>query len=434
MAEIIKRFSPFFLQKFPGSNRDEIIDRNLLAIQQALEQANVTITKQQTTINRIINGDTTVVITGAQGPPGLDASDAEGDEPMSIPGSPGARGRDGTGVPGLDGDDGDVIVIPGPAGRPGRDGGAAMLFGDQAEDQAEAFVVPPQAPIVWPSRQSVLISSGTNTKPTAGFFFEYDFANDIIQIGDDASFALYLTGKNGTGNYERLRLFDSGASSYTLKSEKGGTGTVRSLTIDVDTATLTLNAATAINLTSTTGISIGTAASTAAVTMAAGTSVTISAGTGTHPSALFQQSQLTVDTSVALTAGFPAGSTWNGLNITGSATVPGTGTITAAFASTKFVAPTITGTGVGATVNEAATVLIAGGPIGSGLSVNVKYALWVQADVARFDGTMMFPTVANGAVATALTSVGPVGSHTTVQKWFKFQDSATGIDYYVPGF
>lgn len=292
------------------------------------------------------------------------------------------------------------------------------------------------AAITWPAAKRVLFSSGTTTAPSGNSAFQWDDSTRALFMGAGASQAWANLGNFGDANTEYVESAWS-ANVWILKSKKTGVGTVvRSMKIDADTATLTLNAAAAINLTSTTGISIGTAASTAAITMAAGTSITMVAGAagGTHPSLAFASSQITLDTSIALSGGFPAGSTWNGFNVTGGATVPGTGTITAVFASTKFSPPTITGTGVGATVNEAATVLIAGGPIASALSINVKYALWVQADVARFDGTMMFPTVANGAVATALTSVGPVGSHTTVQKWFKFQDSSTGIDYYVPGF
>jgi hypothetical protein len=41
--------------------------------------------------------------------------------------------------------------------------------------------------------------------------------------------------------------------------------------------------------------------------------------------------------------------------------------------------------------------------------------------------------IANGSVATVLGSLGPVGSHTTVQEWFQIKDSA-GTIRYVPGF
>jgi hypothetical protein len=39
---------------------------------------------------------------------------------------------------------------------------------------------------------------------------------------------------------------------------------------------------------------------------------------------------------------------------------------------------------------------------------------------------------ANGTVATVLGSLGPAGSHTTVQEWFKVQ--INGVDRYIPCF
>lgn len=48
-------------------------------------------------------------------------------------------------------------------------------------------------------------------------------------------------------------------------------------------------------------------------------------------------------------------------------------------------------------------------------------------------GALRIPTVANGSVATALSSVGPTNSHTTVQEWFAIKN-ASGTLRYVPGF
>jgi hypothetical protein len=42
-------------------------------------------------------------------------------------------------------------------------------------------------------------------------------------------------------------------------------------------------------------------------------------------------------------------------------------------------------------------------------------------------------TVANGTVATAMTNLGPTGSHTTIQKWLQIKDSA-GTTLYIPCF
>jgi hypothetical protein len=49
------------------------------------------------------------------------------------------------------------------------------------------------------------------------------------------------------------------------------------------------------------------------------------------------------------------------------------------------------------------------------------------------NASLLHPTSANGAVATVLGSVGPTGSHTTVQEWFPIKNSS-GTVRYVPGF
>lgn len=54
----------------------------------------------------------------------------------------------------------------------------------------------------------------------------------------------------------------------------------------------------------------------------------------------------------------------------------------------------------------------------------------------RADGLMQFGSpswTANGSVATTMTSLGPTGSHTTVQKWFTVKDDS-GTTYYIPAY
>lgn len=48
-------------------------------------------------------------------------------------------------------------------------------------------------------------------------------------------------------------------------------------------------------------------------------------------------------------------------------------------------------------------------------------------------GTAAGSFTANGSVATALTSVGPTGAHTTVQEWLTITDAA-GTVRYIPCF
>jgi len=52
-----------------------------------------------------------------------------------------------------------------------------------------------------------------------------------------------------------------------------------------------------------------------------------------------------------------------------------------------------------------------------------------STDTVKFGGTGTF--TANGAVATTMTSLGPVGSHTTIQEWLTITDAA-GVVRYIP--
>jgi hypothetical protein len=74
--------------------------------------------------------------------------------------------------------------------------------------------------------------------------------------------------------------------------------------------------------------------------------------------------------------------------------------------------------GVGGTDAQIDLVLASGGTVGTTSSV-------------KFSSTGMFS--ANGSVATALTSVGPTGSHATVQTWLTIRDN-TGTTRYIPCF
>lgn len=73
-----------------------------------------------------------------------------------------------------------------------------------------------------------------------------------------------------------------------------------------------------------------------------------------------------------------------------------------------------------------------GSDTGAPLGVNGNFIATgtiTEAGVPVFGGG---GSVANGAIATALSSIGPTGSHTTVQKWLKWSDGSG--TYYSPGF
>ena len=134
-TEKIARFSPFLTQQ---NGLDAlVVDRNLLAIKKALDEATATITRQQTIINRIISGDTVINVGAAQAAPQIgDTLEDAGGDGFPVPGPPGARGRDGMGLPGLDGEDGESWQ-PGPPGPRGRDGAAGLGMPGSEEDVVE---------------------------------------------------------------------------------------------------------------------------------------------------------------------------------------------------------------------------------------------------------------------------------------------------------
>lgn len=167
-----------------------------------------------------------------------------------------------------------------------------------------------------------------------------------------------------------------------------------------------------------------------------------------------------------------AGAVWDGIKFGASTlTLSGVTTVTE-LAFGRLERPTITDVSA-LTITTAGTLVIDGEPIAAGLAVfgsgtafQGAKALWVKRGTVQFDGTLLelgggagatidvggtqvltfnasaidtsaldvkMRTVANGAVATVLGSLGPAGSRTTVQKWLRIQDSA-GSNFYIPAF
>lgn len=82
------------------------------------------------------------------------------------------------------------------------------------------------------------------------------------------------------------------------------------------------------------------------------------------------------------------------------------------------------------TITNAATLYISNAPSGGGAgpaTITNAYSVWIDAGLPRIDST-----TANGAVATVLGSVGPVGSNTTVQEWLTI--NINGNTRYIPCF
>lgn len=75
---------------------------------------------------------------------------------------------------------------------------------------------------------------------------------------------------------------------------------------------------------------------------------------------------------------------------------------------------------------------------GSGLTINLTWTAQTTMQIGAASGLLIkFGSTgawsANGSIATALSSVGPTGSHTTVQEWFTVTN-ASGVVRYIPAF
>jgi len=78
----------------------------------------------------------------------------------------------------------------------------------------------------------------------------------------------------------------------------------------------------------------------------------------------------------------------------------------------------------------------AGSASGAGTATLAAAGTDTNVDIVltpKGSGAVRMPTVANGSVATALSSVGPTGAHTTVQEWFAVKNAA-GVVRYIPAF
>lgn len=133
-------------------------------------------------------------------------------------------------------------------------------------------------------------------------------------------------------------------------------------------------------------------------------------------------------------------STGSFTSLAASGAVSGAG-ITARFASPGPIGSTAPGTGAFTTLSASSTV--------SGAGFTSLLAPYATLASPTFTGTVTTPAIgngasafkisgsgqwtANGAVATTMTSLGPTGSHTTVQEWLTFTDSA-GVVRYIPAY
>jgi hypothetical protein len=133
------------------------------------------------------------------------------------------------------------------------------------------------------------------------------------------------------------------------------------------------------------------------------------------------------------------------------ATTPETGKFTTAQATTSVTTPTLTSGAASAVslatsggtqltvahvASAANNLQVAGSASGAGTATLSAIGSDTNIDIVmtpKGTGQVRLNTVANGTVATAMSSLGPTGAHTTVQEWFAVKN-ASGTIRYIPAF
>lgn len=325
-----------------------------------------------------------------------------------------------TGVPSLPGILGTVVIVPQVYDRTNdrfyfyNNGGAAWrLIGQYTGGLATGLIksttgtgifsiassADVAGAITWPAAKDVLISSGTTTAPTGTNTWQYDSGSgNIALMGGIIRTNFNSGGPDFSGNYEGV-VESWNTNVWTLQSTKGGTGTIRNMKVDSQSATLTLTG------TSTTSVVGSTLA------LQGTTTVQIYTALGTNPDILLSTTQ--TDHRASLTTASAAGTVWDGVKF-GDSTL----SLTGATHVTNVNGVNMVTMGGGAsitsasalTVDFAATLAITNPPVAAGSAVITnRYGLWVQT-LSRFDGngTHVWELPADATVAGAQTGRIPI--------------------------
>jgi hypothetical protein len=232
-------------------------------------------------------------------------------------------------------------------------------------------------------------------------------------------------------------------SEITLGSNLSFTGSALNVvasptftTLSATTLSVSGNAGVTGTITTSSGLAVaGTAsfAATAAIGLAVSNvafqALTIGGTlTGAGAAGIELQPVLTPGSSTAIpSAGLLVGS--------GTTWATGAGFTGLKFYQAQFNTPTLSGSG---TIAECAQVLIRqSAATGGGVTVTQSYGVKQEGtDLNFWTGQHKFgatSSVANGSVTTAMSSVGPAGSHAAIQEWFTFFNSS-GVQRWVPCF
>lgn len=261
-----------------------------------------------------------------------------------------------------------------------------------------------QPAISWPGANEFVFMNGANNAPIGDPGVTWDGGIDTMTISGGDSLAFYNLGSaDANANWERVSVFwgtFAATTSWIVKSQKKGTGTLRPMVLDADTSALYLVATGAtgqVNFGNNPAVTPTINGSAAQVTFKGDITSATSAGM-TYDAFLFKS-------STAIFSGATHVTTATGVNLV------------------ALQAPTYT---TGATIDLGATLAIYGPPAISGAgTLTNSYGLWVQASLSRFDGNgthvFQLPADATGNV-TAATGRVPVKIG-GVTKYLRYFDS-----------
>lgn len=217
--------------------------------------------------------------------------------------------------------------------------------------------------ITWPADNRILISTGTTTAPEGLAGFEYDAGDNQLWLSASHEQAWYNLGGPTDANYERVRSFWTG-NVWNLKSEEAGTGTVRNMTIDADTAALSLLGDGGVTLTS----------STSSFVIASGQAVTAQQISNSANYMTVQDTHVGFGASPTVSSA--AAAVADVIRLEPDVTVSGSNTIADPFCGVTVRAFQINS--ASADVTNAATMRIEGdATISGGAALGSGYSLWV---------------------------------------------------------
>lgn len=167
------------------------------------------------------------------------------------------------------------------------------------------------------------------------------------------------------------------------------------------------------------------------------------AGTGAIGSArcaLDSDSSILCTSSSSYRPAFLVTNTTNDDNYPNFNFIKGKGSATGAVSAGTALGAFVFAAGTGGGQSNVASIIAyaTGAPSGSNVPTKIEFNTapsgsgWVTALTIDDEQQLKFGTasvVANGSVATALSSVGPTGAHTTVQEWLVIKNSAGTIRY-----